>query len=133
VAAIGAEEFDIFVPELVPVAIKLALALRTGHPKYFRHGSSSYKISEIRISKAAPRTETNRTRINSKSEYRNPKQPGPNEFKIRKIQNTESDPSRLEHCSCFVFHHFEFVSDFGFRASSFLFQTLAPFAPLREI
>jgi hypothetical protein len=40
VAAIGAEELDLFVPKLVPVAIELALALWAGHPKNFRHGSS---------------------------------------------------------------------------------------------
>jgi hypothetical protein len=39
VAAIGTEELDLFVPKLMPVAIKLALALRAGHPKYFRHSS----------------------------------------------------------------------------------------------
>jgi hypothetical protein len=42
VAAIGAEELDLFVPKLLPVAIKLALALRAGHPKYFRHDASWY-------------------------------------------------------------------------------------------
>jgi hypothetical protein len=39
VTAIGAEEFDLLVPELVPVAIELALALRAGHPKNFGHSS----------------------------------------------------------------------------------------------
>jgi hypothetical protein len=39
VAAIRAEELDLLVPKLVPVAIELALALRAGHPKYFRHAS----------------------------------------------------------------------------------------------
>jgi hypothetical protein len=40
VAAIRAEELDFLVPKLVPMAIELTLALWTGHPKYFRHGSS---------------------------------------------------------------------------------------------
>jgi hypothetical protein len=40
VAAIGTEKFDLFVPEFVPVAIKFPVALRTGHPEDFRHGSS---------------------------------------------------------------------------------------------
>jgi hypothetical protein len=49
VAAIGAEEFDVFVPELLPVTIELALALRTGHPKDFRHDSLSPAISVLHI------------------------------------------------------------------------------------
>jgi hypothetical protein len=56
VTAIGAEKLDLLVPEFVPVAIKLAVALRTGHPKNFRHGSSCIRER------------------NPKSEYRNPKQ-----------------------------------------------------------
>jgi hypothetical protein len=39
-AAIGAEEFYLLVPQLQGVAIELSLALRAGHPKNFRHGSS---------------------------------------------------------------------------------------------
>jgi hypothetical protein len=39
VAAIGTEELDVFVPELLIVTIKLAFALRAGHPKNFRHAS----------------------------------------------------------------------------------------------
>jgi hypothetical protein len=35
--AIGAEEFDLLVAKFLIVAIELALALRTGHPEYFRH------------------------------------------------------------------------------------------------
>ncbi len=58
--------------------------------------------SEIRISKF----ETNRSQ---------------NKFKIRKIQNSDFDPSRLEHWSCFVFHYFEFVSSFVLRISCLLF------------
>jgi hypothetical protein len=50
VAAIGAEEFDVFVPKLLPVTIELALALRTGHPENFRHGSSR-SSNKIRNSK----------------------------------------------------------------------------------
>ena len=41
VTAIGAEELDLPMPKLLPVTIKLALALRAGHPKNFRHGSLS--------------------------------------------------------------------------------------------
>jgi hypothetical protein len=37
VVAIGAEELDLLVPELLGVAIELALALRAGHPENFRH------------------------------------------------------------------------------------------------
>jgi hypothetical protein len=37
VAAIGAEQFDLFVPELLVVAIKFAVTLRAGHPKNLRH------------------------------------------------------------------------------------------------
>jgi hypothetical protein len=37
--AIGAEELDVFVTKLLIVAIELAFALRTGHPKDFRHSS----------------------------------------------------------------------------------------------
>ncbi len=39
VAAIGAEELDFLVPEFLLVTIEFALALRTGHPKNFRHAS----------------------------------------------------------------------------------------------
>jgi hypothetical protein len=39
VAAIGAEKLDVFVPEFLVVTVKFALALRAGHPKYFRHAS----------------------------------------------------------------------------------------------
>jgi hypothetical protein len=38
VIAIGAEEWNFFVPQLLPMTIKIALALRTGHPENFRHG-----------------------------------------------------------------------------------------------
>jgi hypothetical protein len=37
VAAIGAEDLDLLVPELLPVAIEIAFALRAGHPENFRH------------------------------------------------------------------------------------------------
>jgi hypothetical protein len=40
VAAVGAEKLDLFVAQLLGVAIKFAFALRTGHPKYFGHDSS---------------------------------------------------------------------------------------------
>jgi hypothetical protein len=39
VTAIGTEEFDFFVPELLPMTIKLALALWASHPKNLRHGA----------------------------------------------------------------------------------------------
>src|SRR5919197_584728 len=48
----------------------------------------------------------------------------PNESQTRKIQNSESDRSSLEHCSCCIFHRFEFVSNFGFRASNFFLGVL---------
>ena len=38
-AAIGAEELDLLVPELLIVTIELALTLGAGHPKNFRHSS----------------------------------------------------------------------------------------------
>jgi hypothetical protein len=44
VTAIRAEQLDFLMAEFVPVAIKLAFALRAGHPKNFRHGSSWYQI-----------------------------------------------------------------------------------------
>jgi hypothetical protein len=34
----GTEKLDFLVPELLPMTIKFAVALRTGHPKDFRHG-----------------------------------------------------------------------------------------------
>jgi hypothetical protein len=70
VAAIRAEELDLFAPKFLVVTIKFAFALRASHPENFRHDSSWYgkEKSEIRISKS----ETNRGQINSKSE--NPKQ-----------------------------------------------------------
>jgi hypothetical protein len=40
VTAIGAEKLDLLVAKLLIVTIKLAAALRAGHPKDFRHGSS---------------------------------------------------------------------------------------------
>jgi hypothetical protein len=40
VAAVGAEELDLLVPELLIVTIELAFALRAGHPKNFCHDSS---------------------------------------------------------------------------------------------
>jgi hypothetical protein len=56
VTAIGTEEFDFFVPELLPMTIKLAFALRAGHPKNFRHGAfppvTGKTKFEIRISKS---------------------------------------------------------------------------------
>jgi hypothetical protein len=39
VTAIGAEKLDLLVPELLPVTVKFAFALRAGHPKNFRHDS----------------------------------------------------------------------------------------------
>src|SRR5205823_13666919 len=48
VTAIGAEKLDLLVPKLLPVAIELAVALRAGHPKNFRHGSSWHQRNKIR-------------------------------------------------------------------------------------
>jgi hypothetical protein len=39
VAAIRTEELDVLMPELLPMTIKLAPALRTGHPENFGHDS----------------------------------------------------------------------------------------------
>jgi hypothetical protein len=44
VAAIGAEKLDLLMAQLLRVAVKLALALRAGHPKNLRHGASSYQL-----------------------------------------------------------------------------------------
>jgi hypothetical protein len=38
VAAIGAEELDLFVPQFLGVTVELSLALRAGHPEDFGHG-----------------------------------------------------------------------------------------------
>jgi hypothetical protein len=38
VAAIGAEELDFLVPELLPVTVKLAFALGARHPEDLGHG-----------------------------------------------------------------------------------------------
>jgi hypothetical protein len=46
VTAVGAEKLDLFSPQFLIMAIKFALALRTGHPKYFRH-RSILAISEL--------------------------------------------------------------------------------------
>jgi hypothetical protein len=43
VAAVGAEELDLLVAELLIVTIELAFALRAGHPKNLRHSSSWYQ------------------------------------------------------------------------------------------
>jgi hypothetical protein len=40
VAAIRAEELNLFVPKFLVVTIKLSFALRAGHPENFRHDSS---------------------------------------------------------------------------------------------
>jgi hypothetical protein len=44
VAAIGAEKLDLLMAQLLRVAVKLALALRAGHPKNLCHGASSYQL-----------------------------------------------------------------------------------------
>jgi len=59
--------------------------------------------SEIRISKS----ETNTVK----------------QYQQRKIQNGEFGPSLLEHCSCCVFHFFEFVSDFDIRVFHYVLFT----------
>jgi hypothetical protein len=62
-AAIGAEEFDFLVPELLIVAIKFAPALRTGYPKNFRHGDSWFNgtKSEVRITKSEATPQLNKS------------------------------------------------------------------------
>jgi hypothetical protein len=37
VTAVGAKKLDLLVAEFLPVTIKLAIALRAGHPKNFGH------------------------------------------------------------------------------------------------
>jgi hypothetical protein len=44
VTAIRTEELDLFVPELMPMTIKIAFALGTGNPKNFRHDPSPLSI-----------------------------------------------------------------------------------------
>jgi hypothetical protein len=97
--AVGTEELDLLVPQLVPVAIELPFALRAGRPKYFRHDSSSNLKSEIRNTKS----DTNLRSIKSQT---------------RKIQNPESEGSVFRISS---FRPFEFVSDFEFRICSFIY------------
>ena len=48
VTAIGAEKLDLLVPQFLPVAIELAVALGAGYPKNFRHGSSWHQQNKIR-------------------------------------------------------------------------------------
>jgi len=109
--AIGAEELDFLVPELLPVAIKLAFALRAGHPKNFCHGAFPPHRNKIR---------------NSKHEIRN--KPGSNKSQTQKIQNAEIRIERvlnfmiLSHLNLFRISSFEFVDLF----------MLGVFAPLRE-
>jgi hypothetical protein len=47
-AAIGAEEFNFLVAELLIMTIEFALALRTGHPKNFGHGVFPPQRNQIR-------------------------------------------------------------------------------------
>jgi hypothetical protein len=49
--AIGAEKFDLLVPKFLPVTIKLAFALWTGHPKNFCHYAlpPGPKLREFRL------------------------------------------------------------------------------------
>jgi hypothetical protein len=63
VAAIGAEELDLLVPQLLGMTIKLTFALRAGHPKNFSHDCFLTK-SEIRSTES----ETNSKSINLNSE-----------------------------------------------------------------
>jgi hypothetical protein len=51
VAAIGTEQLDLFVAELLPVTIELAFALRAGYPKNFRQRISPSDARKIRNSK----------------------------------------------------------------------------------
>jgi hypothetical protein len=48
VTAVGTEKFDLFVPKFLPVAIKFAVTLWTGHPKNLRHGSFPPQQNKIR-------------------------------------------------------------------------------------
>jgi hypothetical protein len=59
-AAIGAKELDLLMSQLLGMTIKLAFALRAGHPKNFSHDCflTSETKSEIRSTKS----ETNRSK-----------------------------------------------------------------------
>jgi hypothetical protein len=110
VTAIGTEEFDFFVPELLPMTIKLAFALRAGYPKNFRHG-------------AFPPVTGN----NSKSKYRNQKQTRSQiTLKLGKAKMPNPNQACFEIC---VFQSFEFVSNFGFRVSEFKFYLYSAARP----
>jgi hypothetical protein len=99
VAAIGAEEFDPFVPKLVPVAIEFAFTQRAGHPKNLRHeASQGKKIRNPNIeTRIAPLKDKFTNRI-SKSETNQ----GPNKSNSRKIQNLESDSGPFGICSVWI-------------------------------
>src|SRR4029077_3541678 len=65
-------------------------------------------------------------KTNPKSEYRNPKQ---TQRQINLKSGKSKTPNHQEAClEFYTFRSFEIVSNFGFRASNFLFL-----APLREI
>jgi hypothetical protein len=97
VAAKGTEEVDLLAPKFLIVAIKFTFALRACYPENFRHGSSKNKKFEIRSTKI----ETNRNRVNF-SNSENPKR-GIWLNSVLKFG---------------FFSHFEFVLNFGFRASN---------------
>jgi len=83
-----------------------------------------YAPTEVTINVIAPSNQ----RKNPKSEYRNPKQ---TQRQINLKSGKSKTPKLKEDClEFYLFWSFEIVSNFGFRASNFLF--LAPFASLRE-
>src|SRR5216684_59312 len=62
---------------------------------------------------------------NPKFEYRNPKQ---TQRQINLKSRKSKTPNPKEAClECFIFWSFEIVSNFGFRASNFLFLAPLPF------
>ncbi|HUF43259.1 MAG TPA: hypothetical protein VMR20_14990, partial [Verrucomicrobiae bacterium] len=102
----GAEKLDIFVPEFLVVTVKFALALRAGHPKYFRHGSSSHQRNKIR---------------NPNIEIRN--KLGPNKFKIRKSKTANSIHPvwNILVALFFIILNLFRISDFEFRILGFIY------------
>src|SRR4030095_3583704 len=86
------------------------------------------KDSRKRLKQHSSRQRTNEI----KSEIRSTKsETNLNECQRRKIQNTDSASSRLEHSFCFVMHRFDIVSNFDIRISCSLFWILILFRIMR--
>ena len=118
-------------PELPPVTIELALALRAGHPKYFCHGASWYQ--RIKNPKSEYRN-SKQTQNKTKSEIRIPKSETnlkSNKLKTRRIRILQTPNlilSCLEHLVRLSFINLNLfrVSDFVLRV--FCSQSFASFA-----